>query len=99
MQWDNRLKADFLDASEANQTTAARASAAFGTASEFKEEAFAGFAGDNTHLESATSLKSKINGKLSLKAAFTTTLDSRVPPGTEMIDTITLITLVFDFGA
>ena len=67
-----------------------------GTASEFREEAFTELARNNTHTESVTSLKSRINGNLSMKAAYTMTHNSRVPEGIKKTDTITSLTLVYD---
>jgi putative salt-induced outer membrane protein len=70
----------------------------FSKASEFKESVFSELASDNRHTESTTSLRSRINGNLSMKAAFTVTDNSRTPEGVKKTDTITSITLVLDFG-
>jgi putative salt-induced outer membrane protein len=78
---------------------AAKFSYKFSEASEFKETAFSELASDNRHTESTTSLRSRINGNLSMKAAFTVTDNSQTPEGVKKTDTITSITLVFDFGS
>jgi putative salt-induced outer membrane protein len=77
---------------------AAKFSRKFSEASEFKETVFSEIASDNRHTESTTSLRSRINGNLSMKAAFKVTDNSRTPEGVKKTDTITSITLVFDFG-
>ena len=68
----------------------------FGAGTEFREEAFTEIAGDNTHTESVTSLKSRINSKLSMKLALSASHNSHVPEDIKKTDTITSVTLVYD---
>ena len=75
---------------------AAKYAHAFGQASEFREELLVESATDNTHTESVTSLKTRVNGNLSMKLAFTWTHNSYVPLNIEKDDTITSVTLVYD---
>lgn len=51
----------------------------------------------NTHSESETALKMKINGNLSSKISYTIKHNSDVPAGTEKTDKITAVTLVYGF--
>jgi putative salt-induced outer membrane protein len=67
-----------------------------GRTSEFREETSAEIAEDNTNMESVTSLKTRIDGNLSMKLAFTVTHKSRVPQDIKKTDTITSVTLVYD---
>jgi len=68
----------------------------FGTGTEFREEAFTEIGGDNTHTESVTSLKSRINGSFSMKLALSAVHNSRVPQDIKKTDTTTSVTLVYD---
>ena len=52
---------------------------------------------ENTHTESETSLKLKIDGNLSAKIAYLVKRNSDVPDGTEKTDKITIISLVYGF--
>jgi putative salt-induced outer membrane protein len=76
---------------------AAKFSHTIGSGSEFREEAFTEIGHTNTHTESVTSLKSRVNGNLSMKLAFTAIHNSSVPLDTKQTDTITSATLVYDF--
>ncbi len=69
---------------------------AFGAGTEFREEAFMEIGGDNTHTESVTSLKSRINSSFSMKLALSVVHNSRVPQDIKKTDTITSVTLVYD---
>ena len=52
---------------------------------------------ENTHSESETSLKSKINGNLSSKISYLIKQNSDVPAGTEKTDKILTVSLVYAF--
>ncbi len=52
---------------------------------------------DNSSTESVSALKVKINGNFALKTSLTVTNNSSVPPGIQHTDTITAVTLVYDF--
>jgi putative salt-induced outer membrane protein len=67
-----------------------------GRTSVIREEAFTEIAEDNTHTESVTSIKTRMNGNLSMKIAFTWTHNSYVPQDIKKTDTITSVTLVYD---
>jgi putative salt-induced outer membrane protein len=75
---------------------AAKYTQVFWQASEFREEVLVESATDNTYTESVTSLKTKVNGNLSMKMAFTWTHNSYVPQDVRQTDTITSVTLVYD---
>lgn len=64
---------------------------------EFSEVAFTEIGSDNTHSESETGLKLRINGNLATKLSYKVLHNSDVPPGIEKLDTITAVTLVYDF--
>lgn len=67
-----------------------------GAGTEFREEAFTEIGEDNTHTESATSLKSRINSRFSMKLALSVAHNSRVPQDTKKTDALTSVTLVYD---
>lgn len=67
-----------------------------GTQGELSEEAFTEIGGDNTHTESVTAVKNRLNGMLAVKLSFTLKHDSRVKPGTRKTDRTFAATLVFD---
>jgi len=52
---------------------------------------------ENTHAESDTSLKAKINGNLATKISYLVKRNSDVPAGTEKSDRIVTISLVYGF--
>jgi len=52
---------------------------------------------ENTHTESETSLKLKIDGNLSAKIAYLVKRNSDVPDDTEKTDKVTIISLVYGF--
>lgn len=52
---------------------------------------------ENTHTESETSLKLKIDGNLSAKIAYLAKRNSKVPAGKEKSDTVTTVSLVYGF--
>lgn len=52
---------------------------------------------DNTRSTSETSLSTRINDKLRMKAGFRVTNDSEVAPGKENTDTMTYVNLVYSF--
>jgi len=64
---------------------------------EFSEVAFTEIGSDNTHSESETGLKLRINGNLAMKLSYKMLHNSEVPEGTEKLDSITSVTLVYDF--
>jgi putative salt-induced outer membrane protein len=64
---------------------------------EFSEVAFTEVGSDNTHSESDTGLKLRINGNLAMKLSYKLLHNSEVPEGTEKLDSITSVTLVYDF--
>ncbi len=63
----------------------------------FTEELTVESGSDNTTSESVTALKVKINGNFSMKSSVTVTNNSNVSPGIQHTDTITAVTLVYDF--
>lgn len=65
--------------------------------SEFREEAFSEIGTTNTHSESSTSLKVKINAKLAMKLNLLVTHNSTVPLGKVKTDSKTSVNLVYDF--
>lgn len=75
---------------------AAKCTYAFSQTSEVREEFLSEIASDNTYTESVASLKSRINGKFSMKLAFTWTHNSYVPQDIKKTDTTTSVTLVYD---
>lgn len=64
---------------------------------EFKQSISVESAEDNTRTLSETSLSTKINEVMQMKAAFNLANDSEVAPGKEKTDTTTSITLVYKF--
>lgn len=64
---------------------------------EFKQSVSVESAEDNTRTLSETSLSTKINEVMQMKAAFALASDSEVAPGKEKTDTTTSITLVYKF--
>lgn len=64
---------------------------------EFSEVAFTEIGSDNTHSESETGLKLRVNGNLAMKLSYKLLHNSAVPAGTEKLDSITAVTLVYDF--
>lgn len=68
----------------------------FAGGNEFREEAFMESGRDNTRTESATSLKSRINSKFSMKLALNASHNSRVPENIKKTDRLTSVTLVYD---
>lgn len=64
---------------------------------ELTEVAFTEIGSNNTHSESETGLKLRINGNLAMKLSYRMLHNSEVPAGSEELDTITAVTLVYDF--
>lgn len=64
---------------------------------EFSEVVFTEIGSDNTHSESETGLKLRINGNLAMKLSYKALHNSEAPAGTEKLDSITAVTLVYDF--
>lgn len=64
---------------------------------EFSEDLIVEAGEDNTFTESVTGFKLKINSHLAMKLSVTVKHNSDVPPDKENTDTISAITLVFDF--
>jgi putative salt-induced outer membrane protein len=64
--------------------------------SEFTEDAFSEIGSRNTHSESQTSLKARINAAFALKLNVTVKHDTVVPQDRYKTDTITSVTLVYD---
>jgi putative salt-induced outer membrane protein len=90
----------FVDGSRRNEgivRLGAKAVCRFSAGSELREEAFSEISKDNIHTESVTSLKSRVNGNLSMKLSVSAVHNSRVPPGIKKTDTVTAMTLVFDY--
>ncbi|MDH5764958.1 MAG: DUF481 domain-containing protein [Gammaproteobacteria bacterium] len=52
---------------------------------------------ENTHSESLTALKTKINGNLSSKISYAVKRNSTVPVGAEKKDTVTTVSLIYSF--
>ena len=52
---------------------------------------------ENTHSESVTALKTKINGNLSSKISYAVKRNSNVPVGTKNTDTVTTVSLIYGF--
>lgn len=69
----------------------------FSPTSEFREEAFTEIGRTNTHTESETSLKVKINAQLAMKLSVLVKHDSTVPVGLVKTDTLSSVNLVYDF--
>lgn len=65
--------------------------------SRFTEELLVESGHENTFAESITALKVKINSNLAMKTAVTVRHNTSVPPDKERTDTITAVTLVYDF--
>lgn len=65
--------------------------------SEFTEEVTVEWTDDNTWAESVTALSVHINGNLAMKTSYTYRHNSDVPAGTDNTDTVTAVTLVFDY--
>ena len=63
----------------------------------FTEDLLAEAGRDNTYTESVTALKVKINGNFAMKLSLTVKNNSTVPAGTRQTDTLTAVTLVYDF--
>lgn len=64
---------------------------------ELSEVAFSEIGADNTHSESETGLKLRINGNLALKLSYKLLHNTEAPAGAEKLDSITAVTLVYDF--
>ncbi|MBI3897651.1 MAG: DUF481 domain-containing protein [Gammaproteobacteria bacterium] len=65
---------------------------------ELSEVAFSEIGENNTHSESETGLKVKINGSLATKLSYRVLHNTEPPAGTEDTDTVTAVTLVYDFS-
>ena len=63
----------------------------------FSEDLLVESGDENTHSESVTALKTKINGNLSSKISYTVKRNSDVAVGTEKTDTITTVSLIYGF--
>lgn len=63
----------------------------------FSETGFSEIGSENAHTESETALKLKVIGRLATKLSYRIIHNNEVPPGTEKTDTITAVTLVYDF--
>ncbi len=61
------------------------------------EKAFSEIGDTNTHTEAETSLKVRVYGNLATKLSYKLINDTEVPPATKNTDTITAVTLVYDF--
>lgn len=70
----------------------------FSQGGELTESAFSEIGSANTHTESETALKQRIRGRLAMKLSYRILNDTHPPPGTLRTDTITAVTLVYDFG-
>ena len=90
----------FLDGTRDNEAIvrlAARYDWKFTPTSEFSEAAFTEIGQSNTHSESETSLKLKMNAKLAMKLSVLVKHDTRVPVDKVKTDTLTSVNLVYDF--
>lgn len=65
--------------------------------SEFTEDVTVEWTDDNAYTESVTALSVRINGNLAMKTSYTYRHNSDVPAGTDDTDTITAVTLVFNY--
>ena len=65
--------------------------------SEFTEDVTVEWTDDNTYTESITALSVRINGNLAMKTSYTYRNNSDVPAGTDNTDTVTAVTLVFNY--
>lgn len=65
--------------------------------SEFREDVFTEAGQNNAHSESHTSLKVKVNGNFAMKLGVLVKHDTVVPAGKVKTDTLTSVTLVYDF--
>ncbi|MCW8855233.1 MAG: DUF481 domain-containing protein [Gammaproteobacteria bacterium] len=63
----------------------------------FSEDILVESGDENTHSESVTALKTKINGNLSSKISYTVKRNSDVAVGTEKTDTVTTVSLIYGF--
>lgn len=70
----------------------------FSPTSAIKEELFVETGSVNTLTQSSTSLKVKINSSLAMKVSFKLQDNSNVPIGKKHTDTVTAVTLVYDFS-
>ncbi|HKK05622.1 MAG TPA: DUF481 domain-containing protein [Gammaproteobacteria bacterium] len=90
----------FLDGTRDNEAiarVAAKYRWKFTPTSEFSEAAFSEIGQSNTHSESETSLKLKMNAKLAMKLSVLVKHDTQVPVDKVKTDTLTSINLVYDF--
>lgn len=55
------------------------------------------FGQDRTSVENIVDLKARLNSALSARFSFNLRFDSEVPPGTRRMDTLTKVTVVYDF--
>ncbi len=63
----------------------------------FTEELLVESGSDNTYSESVSALKVKINGNFAMKLSLTVKNNSAVPPGIRHTDTLSAVTLAYDF--
>lgn len=63
----------------------------------FTQEALLETAKKNTYTESVTAISVRINASFALRLAFTAKHNSKVPAGTKKTDTLTAVSLVYDF--
>jgi len=63
----------------------------------FSQDARIEHGSDNTYTESVSALTTRINSRFSMKAAVTLKHNSDVPEGNDKTDTMTAVTLVYDF--
>ncbi len=90
----------FLDGTRDNEgivRVALKYARKISSTSEFREEAFSEIGVNNTHSESNTSLKVKVNASLAMKLNVLVTHDSTVPVGKLKTDTKTSVNMVYDF--
>lgn len=90
----------FLDGTRDNEEIvrlAAKYAWKFSPTSEFQEAAFSEIGQTNTHSESETSLKLKMNAKLAMKLSVLVKHDTVVPVGKVKTDTLSSVNLVYDF--
>ncbi len=69
----------------------------FSESGEFSENVFSEIGAANTHSESETALKLKVIGQVAMKLSYKVLYNSQVPAGIEDTDSITAVTLVYDF--
>lgn len=89
---------DFTKTDEGIVRLATKLEWQFTPTSDFRQDLFVEAGSANTLTQSSSSLKVKINSSLAMKLSVKVQDNSDVPPGKKHTDTVTAVTLVYDFS-